>query len=250
MIETTKEKIKTVLLVEDDKINQKIIDALLKKQGWNVISTSNGEEAIEICTKQALDMILMDLNLPKIDGLEATTRIRVLDKWQKKHTPIIGMTASDIQREKEKCFQMGMDGYITKPIETKKLYDAIEEIIGEKTYKSPCIDIEGALDNVEGDKELLKELIEDFIDEEYSIVLLKDIKIAADTKDFTVLYKKAHKLKGAAACLNINSINHIAYQLEEKGKKQESNGLNELVNDLKKEYKIIKNYFANYKWED
>lgn len=250
MIEITNEKPKIVMVVEDDKINQKIIEGLLKKQGWKVVLASNGEEAVEICTTHTLDIILMDLNLPKIDGLEAATRIRILDKWQKKYTPIIGMTASDMLREKEKCFQVGMDGYLMKPIETKSLYDTIERIIGKNKISLPYIDLEEALDKLDGDKELLRELIEDFIDKEYSTDLLLDIEAAANIKDFTLLYKKAHKLKGAAASLNMNTIYEITYKIEEKGRRQEQDGLKELICNLKNEYEMIKNYFSNYKWED
>ena len=250
MMEIIKNKRKNVLLVEDDKINQKLISNLLKNINCDVIVASSGEEAIKIWTSQALDMILMDLHLPQIDGIEATKTIRMLEKQKNTYTPIIALTASEKQEIKDRCVEVGMNGYIVKPIDMNKFYKTINEISNEDEYILPFINIEDALEDLEGDKELLKELIEDFIGEEYSVNLLKSIRDAVNIKDFKNLYKKAHKLKGAAACIHINSVYDVAYKLEEKGRNNDNIGLEELVDTLEKEYEIIRHFFSNYKWAD
>lgn len=241
---------RTALIIEDDIISQKVMHSLLQKKGWDVVVTSSGEEAVKIWESQAFDVILLDLHLPQMHGIEVATKIRVLGRWQGRYTPIIGMTASDTQEEGHKCIEAGMDGFITKPVDIDTFYKTIEEVIYNHHLEKTSINIEIALENLEGDQELLKELVVDFFDESYASALIEDIKVAVKNGDFTTLYKKAHKLKGAAACIQINGIYEIAYELEKKGNKCENIGLEKLVNRLEEEYKRAKVYFTYHKWID
>ncbi|SDK76237.1 response regulator [Natronincola ferrireducens] len=239
-----------ILLIEDEKINQKVAQSLLKSRGWRIITALDGQEGIEKFNQEDFDVILVDIHMPKLNGFQVTNRIRRIERHQGRYTPIIGMSASDIPKDKEKFVGVEMDSYILKPLRAEELYQTIETLLSK--YKRPLcpIDIEAVLANLEGDKDLLKELIEDFIEEEYSILLLKEIEEAINQKDYNKLYKKAHKLKGAAACLQIQGIYEIAYKLEQCGKALSNEGIVEIFEALKKEYQITKDALENYRWED
>ncbi|SET50139.1 CheY chemotaxis protein or a CheY-like REC (receiver) domain [Natronincola peptidivorans] len=233
-----------VLVVDDEKINQKVVNALFERKGWNVFLASDGEEAIKLCSLKKFDIILMDLNMPKIDGLQATSTIREMERHRKQYTPIIAMTASDTSKEKQKCIEAGMDEYIKKPITEATLWSVIQQILFANNNE--IIGLEKVLDNLDGDIELLKELMGDFISKEYAGLLIQEIKNAIDLKDSKALYKKAHKLKGAAACLNIQSIYQSALKLEELGKLEQMNDCENLFNILSKDYESIKDTFSLY----
>lgn len=238
-------KILNILLVEDEKISQKVIQNLLQTKGWNVTIASDGEEALKILEFESFDIALMDIHIPKIDGLQLTSIIRKFIRPEER-MPIIAMTASDSSKYKEECFKRGMNGYITKPVEGRTLFSTIEQIMQDNSSPIPGMDLKAALDNLEGDKELLKELMGDFIKEEYIQMLLKDIEEAINTREYDNLYKKAHKLKGAAACLNINSIHHLASKLEEIGRSKQDNNVLNIFNELKREYVVVEKVFKDY----
>ena len=124
-----------ILLVEDNKINQKLTVRLLEKKGYRVTVANNGQEALSIWEKDPIDLILMDVQMPIMDGLEATAAIRVKEEKTGRHVPIVAITAHVMKEDKEKCFDAGMDYYISKPINPKKLFDTIENIKSEE-FKS------------------------------------------------------------------------------------------------------------------
>ncbi len=106
-----------LLLVEDNFINQKLILLQVKHLGYNVDIANNGIEAIEKFSKNSYDLILMDLMMPEMDGLEATINIRNIEKSQNIHTPIIGLTANTYDSDRERCLESGMDEYMAKPFD-------------------------------------------------------------------------------------------------------------------------------------
>ncbi len=115
-----------ILLAEDNEINQKLAVRLLEKKGYRVTVANNGQEVLSIWKKNPVDLILMDIQMPKIDGLEATMAIRKNEEKTGKHVPIIAMTAHAMKEDKNKCFEAGMDEYLTKPLDPKELFDTIE----------------------------------------------------------------------------------------------------------------------------
>jgi len=117
----------SVLLVEDQLINRKIVVGLLQRKNVDITIAENGEEAVEKTKERRFDLILMDVQMPKMDGLEATRIIRKHEKEQNYHTPIIAMTAHAMKGDKEKGLEAGMDNYITKPVNTKVLFDIIDK---------------------------------------------------------------------------------------------------------------------------
>ncbi|TCS72615.1 PAS domain S-box-containing protein [Sulfuritortus calidifontis] len=118
-----------ILLAEDNAINQKLALSLLKKAGHSVSVANNGREAVELWQQGGHDLILMDMQMPEMDGLEATRKIRQLEHERGGHIPIIALTANIISSDRERCLQEGMDGYLAKPIHQKELYEAINALV-------------------------------------------------------------------------------------------------------------------------
>ncbi|KAA0210579.1 MAG: response regulator [Ignavibacteriaceae bacterium] len=115
-----------VLVVEDNFINQKLIEKLLLKKGFKVFVSSNGKQAMELYHKEKFDLILMDIQMPLMDGFEATIEIRRLEESKSFKTPIIAVTAFAMETDRVKCFEMGMDDYLPKPFTKEEFYKVIE----------------------------------------------------------------------------------------------------------------------------
>ena len=121
-----------VLLVEDNAVNQRLAVRLLEKRGHHVVVAGNGAEALAATEKQDFDLVFMDVQMPEMDGLEATAVIRGKEKISGKHQPIIALTAHAMKGDREKCIAGGMDGYLTKPIRPQELDDVLEDYIGRR----------------------------------------------------------------------------------------------------------------------
>ncbi len=121
-----------ILLAEDNLVNQKLAVIMLEKRGHQVVVASNGKEAIEILDRERFDLILMDIQMPEMDGFEATQRIREKDEKEGGHVPIVAMTAHAMKGDREKCLAAGMDDYVPKPIKAEELFSVIERM----AYKS------------------------------------------------------------------------------------------------------------------
>ncbi|PXF57729.1 MAG: hypothetical protein C4B58_09060 [Deltaproteobacteria bacterium] len=118
-----------VLLAEDNLVNQKLAKKLLEKQGWHVTVANNGNEAVEWVGKDGFDLVFMDVQMPEMDGLEATKRIREQEKQTKKHIPIIALTAHAFEEDRKECLEIGMDAYTTKPIKVREFLGIIERFV-------------------------------------------------------------------------------------------------------------------------
>lgn len=125
-------KAKVILVVEDNEINKKLAVAFLGKRGYANLTASNGIEAVEIYDTTAMDLILMDIQMPELNGFEATKIIRGKEKQSGRHVPIIAMTAYAMNGDREKCINAGMDDYISKPISAEILYEKIRKYINVK----------------------------------------------------------------------------------------------------------------------
>jgi PAS domain S-box-containing protein len=132
-----------ILLVEDNPVNQKVAATMLEKQGHQVVITSNGKEALEVIDKERIDLVLMDVQMPEMDGFEATERIRDSERTNGGHVPIIAMTAHAMKGDREKCLAAGMDSYISKPIRSEDLFSVIEKLTdgsgNKKNLASACL---------------------------------------------------------------------------------------------------------------
>jgi len=119
-----------VLLVEDNAVNQTLAIRLLERRGYMVAVAGDGREALAVLEKGNFDLVLMDIQMPEMDGFEATAAIREKEKFSGQHLPIIAMTANALKGDRERCLEAGLDGYIAKPIRSKELFAAIEAILG------------------------------------------------------------------------------------------------------------------------
>ncbi|MCO5568546.1 hypothetical protein L7F22_022245 [Adiantum nelumboides] len=134
-----------ILVAEDNVVNQKVVVKLLQKWGHTFVLACNGAEAVEQSSKEAFDLILMDVQMPICDGFEATSRIREIEKVDDygKHTPIVAMTAHAMSGDGDRCISAGMDYYISKPLNSKKLQDILQSVatgsLRERTYSTPFL---------------------------------------------------------------------------------------------------------------
>ncbi len=118
-----------ILLVEDNLINQKVASLMLKKKGHVVVTVNNGREAIETLADQDFDAVLMDVQMPEMDGLQATAAIRAGEEGTDRHLPILAVTAQAMQGDREHFLGAGMDGYLSKPIQSAQLLQALADVI-------------------------------------------------------------------------------------------------------------------------
>ncbi len=121
-----------VLLAEDNPVNQLLASRLLEKRGHRVVVAANGREALAALEKESYDLVLMDIQMPEMDGLEATAAIREKEKGSGIHQPVIAMTAHAMKGDRERCLAGGMDGYLSKPIRLQELDELLEAYVARR----------------------------------------------------------------------------------------------------------------------
>jgi len=223
-----------ILLAEDNAVNQKLATRLLEKQGHSVVIASDGKEALAAFEREKFDLILMDVQMPEMNGLEATAMIRQREHLTGGHVPIIAMTAHAMQGDREVCLEAGMDGYVSKPIQINELLQVIEEVVirpadeekeergaeqtspGLPTSDSPSWDYAAALERTGGDPEFLKELVELFLDE--CPKMMGNIQASLARRDAPALQRAAHTLKGSVGNFCATPAFEAAYRLEQMGR--------------------------------
>jgi len=217
-----------VLLAEDNAVNRKLATKLLEKHGHAVVSTENSREALDALERESADAVLMDIQMPVMDGLEAIRAIRAKEEGSGTHLPIIVLTAHAMKGDREKCFEAGADEYLTKPIRTNELLAALNQFAGRDnggrsnrlpqgdTHMTSNMNLAAALDRVEGDRELLDELIHLFAEE--CPKNMEEIRRACAGRDAHVLERLAHTVKGSAASLCAEEISEAAFALEKQAR--------------------------------
>jgi len=213
-----------VLLAEDNAVNRALARRLLEKRGHSVVVVENGREALEVLDREPVDLVLMDVQMPEMDGLEAAQKIREQEKISGKHLPIIALTAHAMKGDRERCLAAGADDYLTKPIRATDLYDALGRLKPGASpaqsadlaiYEPPrrtVFDVALALARVEGDRELLDEIIRIFC--EQCPKTMAEIQTAIRLADVSLLERAAHSLKGAASNLGASDVSQSASELE------------------------------------
>ena len=216
-----------ILLAEDNAVNQRVVTALLAKRRHSVTAVVNGREAVEAVARGGIDLVLMDVQMPEMDGLEATAAIRFMERGGTTRTPIIALTAHAMKGDRERCLAAGMDGYLAKPVNAAEMFALIESLsaatIGAvprsvpnvSSNAQPPLDVKEALARIEGDRDLLRELAVMFRDE--SPRLLTEIKRCAELRDAEGLAASAHSLKGACVSLSAKPAANAALVLEMLG---------------------------------
>jgi len=231
-----------ILLAEDSLVNQKVAVALLGKWGHDVTVVNNGREAITAVAAQTFDLVLMDVQMPEMDGLEATDAIRAREKSTGKHIPIIAMTAHALKGDRERCLEAGMDAYVAKPIHARELFDTMQAVVSlpaedgppeEKPGESEAFDWAGVLATMDGDPGLRTILVESVVQE--SPRMLAEVRQAVANGDPDALKLSAHTLKGAIRYFGSTPAVQLAFDLEQMGRRQSLEGANTAVEALEKE---------------
>jgi PAS domain S-box-containing protein len=204
----------SILLAEDDKVNQMVITRILKERGYLVDTADNGLQAVEMCLENSYDAILMDIQMPVMDGIEATKRI----KERNKCTPIIAITAYALKGDREKFLAHGMDEYVSKPIRIEELYSVIEKSLSSHKHNEDISEIGICIDKV-GDV-VLKQIEVSSFDKKDSN-MLDELSNAIDSmnndlykEEFSMIEAMAHKIKNLSNELGIEELKTIAFKIE------------------------------------
>jgi CheY-like chemotaxis protein/HPt (histidine-containing phosphotransfer) domain-containing protein len=255
-----------ILLVEDYPTNQKIAEKNITQAGFNMVLAQNGKEAVDIFKTRKFDLVLMDIQMPVMDGYEASRRIRDLEKQGTgfdsglMRIPIVAMTAHAVSGIRDKCLEAGMDDYISKPLRRTDLIAMINKWTPSKTETATAllktdpllhegkhrpsatdpIDFEKALKEFENDRDFLTEVLEEFIRTVGE--QLPKIRQALASKDADALKQEAHSIKGGAANLTARELSEAAGALEDIGKTAHFEDGPEAFEAFEKAYLGLKNY--------
>jgi signal transduction histidine kinase/DNA-binding response OmpR family regulator len=234
-----------ILLAEDNRINQKLATRLLIKRGHQVTVTANGKEALAALAKSAYDLVLMDVQMPEMDGLEATMKLREREKITGDHQPVVAMTALAMKGDRERCIEAGMDGYFSKPIRPKELDEILESYADRKhtrsipapaatpSIKEISINAAELLERVDGDHSFLAELTELFR-KDYPRQLMA-AREAVSCQDSPAVEKASHALKGALANLAAGPASRMAQELEAKARSGDLTRADSVLQQLEEE---------------
>jgi len=251
-----------VLLAEDNPVNQKLESRLLEKLGHTVTIVDNGKLAVSKSETGEFDLIVMDVQMPEMDGLEATRAIREREKCGGKRLPILALTAHAAAEDCDRCLATGMDGYVSKPIRLAALQESIAQVLGtvrdqdgtqrvEETQhpasvptKQETITVPPGLINerkvlagLGGDRELMAEVLRLFIDD--SARLMREMHTAVARQNSEAIRQVAHALKGSIANLSSGAARELAAQIEQLGKGGELAGVPPLVERLEPELVVL-----------
>jgi two-component system sensor histidine kinase/response regulator len=219
-----------ILLVEDNPINQRVAQRMLQKLAAEVTIANNGAEALERITTTRFDAVLMDCQMPIMDGFTATRRIREMERiGGLKRLPIIALTANVMTEDREHCVAAGMDAHLGKPIEPGQLIDTLSRYL-KAVAPLAAIDREALRALTGGDTEFERELAQTFISS--GDQCLAEIIEALRVEDFDTVRKRAHALKGASANIHATSLSKVASTLERAAASELVPPLGNLVQEL------------------
>jgi two-component system sensor histidine kinase/response regulator len=250
-----------ILLAEDNLMNQKLAVGVLGKRGHNITVANNGKEAVDTLQKQEFDLVLMDVQMPEMDGFEATRTIRAKERETGQHIPIIAMTAHAMKGDRERCLEVGMDGYVAKPIRISEVYAEIERCLTQSnqsenlTLDQNCdqsgdsqslVDWGVAFETVDNDKDLLKVIAEAFVEE--CPQHQSDLAAAINNADPAAVQHFAHTLKGTLAAFGAKPAIKFAARLESMGSEEcldDATECLESLNPLLDQITALLNSFIN-----
>ncbi|MDY6851148.1 MAG: response regulator, partial [Thermodesulfobacteriota bacterium] len=240
-----------ILLAEDNLVNRKVALKILEKFGYRVDAVANGMEAVKALEELPYNLVLMDCQMPEMDGFEATKTIRDAKSAVKNHeVPIIALTAHAMKGDREKCIKAGMDDYISKPFEPRQLIEAIEQALAgrvslphdkaseTKTQGEEIFDRAGLLDRILGDEELLKEVLEIYLQETPGHI--ESIKEALKKSDASEVTQHGHKIKGSSGMICAEGMQALGSRVETAGKKDDLTQAASLVEKMEREFAKLK----------
>ena len=227
-----------ILLVEDNPVNQRVAQRLLQKLAADVTIANNGAEALERLAESSFAAVLMDCQMPVMDGFTATRRIREMERQSGhgKRIPIIALTANVMSEDRESCIAAGMDAHLGKPIEPAQLIDCLGRYL-KPVAGSPEVDMNALRELTGGDAEFERELIDTFVSS--GDQCLAEIVAALSTRDFETIGKRAHALKGASANIHATRLAAAASSLESAARANCEQEIDGLVQELTEKLKAV-----------
>jgi len=247
-----------ILLAEDSVINRAVATGILEKQGHTLSHAENGIEAVEAVLNGNFDLVLMDVQMPEMDGLDATRRIREAEGERGRHTPIIAMTAHAMAGDRERCLEAGMDGYLSKPVKKDDLLNAVRDFapnLGERrtanktksevvTTSQTISSRRELLSEFDGDEELMQRVIDLFT--ENTPEVLSTIRESIARRDATGLERAAHKLLSSLGTFGGKAAREFALSLEEQGRRGNFEGVEEKFANLEREINKVYNALGEF----
>jgi CheY-like chemotaxis protein len=233
-----------ILVAEDNEVNQTLARRLLEKHGHTVVIVESGVGALAALETETFDMVLMDIQMPLLDGIQATRRIREREQLTGMHMPIVAMTAHALKDDKERCLAAGMDGFISKPIRAQQLLDLIAELsdteqppkrLAEEPppgERVPAFNKQNALMQVDGDLDLFREIYDIFVASWPTTV--EEIGSAIEHGDTQRLQQAAHRLRGSMAVFAAEPASSTSLALEMLGRNEHLDEAPALFADLQK----------------
>jgi len=241
-----------ILLVDDDDLSRRMMALLLSEKGYNYDIASNGLEAIEAVKSQPYDIILMDLQMPMMDGFEATSKIR---NWEagNQHTPIVALTAMLFDDEIQKCLSVGMDDCISKPFNTESLFQLIETYTGQSKGQAQTkdlqettgidepvmLDIQSALPRFSKDVKIYREFLNEFIDDLPQRI--NQFRTFFLSGDFKALADSAHNLKGISASMGAKQLSYLSQKLDQKSQDGDRSVIPQALDEIEQHILALQN---------
>jgi CheY-like chemotaxis protein/HPt (histidine-containing phosphotransfer) domain-containing protein len=250
-----------ILLAEDNAVNREIFLHMVRKFGYRADAVPDGKAAVAALQTEAYHLVFMDVQMPVMDGLAATAKIREMQSGTGVRTPIVAITANVMGGDRERCLAAGMDDYLPKPLSPDMLLEKIrlwtaaggrpgapadgpalrdEEIPADASSK--LIDWDKAVERVMGDQELLSRLLGHFIDE--FPARLAELKAAFAREDAGEMTRQAHALKGASASLAAERVSSAAFRVEQAGRSGDFQTAEGGLITLQSEMAALKEFFG------
>jgi CheY-like chemotaxis protein/HPt (histidine-containing phosphotransfer) domain-containing protein len=245
-----------ILVVEDNMVNQKVAIRILQKLGYRADAVADGEEAIKALKTIPYDLVLMDVQMPQMNGFVATRIIRNPETSGLRHDiPIIAMTAHALKGDRERCLEAGMDDYVSKPVTAEALREALEKYLaGDQPTRSPApdagpvettpVEIDRIQEITDGDPEFEQELIESFLSDTRQ--RLAELESAVQQKSREEVKRHTHTIKGSSANAGARGLQEIARQMELVDAADTPGMALELLGDLKAEFDRVHEYLQSY----
>ena len=226
------------LLVEDNAVNQRVAQRMLQKLAADVTIANNGAEALERIAESNFDAVLMDCQMPVMDGFTATRRIRESEQQngRGKRLPIIALTANVMSEDRERCIAAGMDAHLGKPFEPAQLIDCLSRYLKPELVHTE-VDMSALREITGGDTEFERELVETFVSS--GDQCLAEILSALHVNDFATIGKRAHALKGASANIHASGLAAAASSLEKAARENAVGEINGLVRELTEKLQAV-----------
>jgi two-component system sensor histidine kinase/response regulator len=225
-----------ILVAEDNLTNQKLVVTLLEQRNHIVVVAPNGRDAVRHSAEQSFDIILMDVQMPEMSGLDATAVIRERERVTGTHVPIVAMTAHAMTGDRERCLAAGMDAYVSKPLRSNELLATIDSLVASDSYTAASAaagaepDVDTLLSNFDGNGKILREVIEVFLDESPNLMAV--IQQAAEKRDAASVASSAHTLKGSIGLFVHDGAYEAAQRLERAAKSNDLTKANDAYAEL------------------